>query len=146
MNRTFQAKVDSGYWMIIAVSSLFLFYCFWEHLLWGTIIGGAAVIFEIEMLVHTRYSVWSAGILRIESGRFVRNREISVGTISRVRRLRSWCLFKPALSSDCLKIEYEEGGRKKNVCISPRNCTDFVRCLVKLNPHIQSDISDARMN
>ena len=57
MDRTFQSKVDKWYWMILAISSLFLFYCFWVHLVLLALLGGLVVVFEIEMVVHTRYVV-----------------------------------------------------------------------------------------
>lgn len=137
MDRTFQSKVDKWYWMILAISSVFLFYCFWVHLVLLALLGGLVVVFEIEMLVHTRYVVMHSGILRIESGRFVPGREIQMETIRTVRHLRSWRISKPALSVDCVEIEYGTEGRNERVCISPKNVSDFIRCLSKHSPGIR---------
>lgn len=139
MDRTFQSKVDRRYWLVIGVSSLLLLYFFWVHCLWLTVLMAAAVIFEIEMLVYTRYVVTSGGELKIESGRFIPNLVIPVGTIRSVRRTCSRSLFSPALSSDCLEIEYGEEGKKRKVCVSPKNQDTFVQSLLKLNAKIRKD-------
>lgn len=140
MNRTFQSEVGKWYWAVVAVSSAALFYCFWEHHLWLTVLTGAAVVFEIEMLVHTRYVVTSEGELRIEGGRFVPNRVIQAESVCSVCRTRSRSFLNPALSFDGLRIEFGEGGKKETVFVSPKNRKDFVGCLLKKNPRIRADV------
>ena len=117
---------------------MLLFFCFWKHCLWLTVLLAITVIFEIEMLVHTRYIVTPDEMLKIESGRFVPNIVIPIEIISRISRSRSRRIFKPALSSDCLEIEF--GKERRKIHISPKNAEDFVLYLTKRNSKIRTDI------
>lgn len=137
MDRTFQSKVDKWYWLVLAIFSFFLFYCFWMHFILFAIMWGMVVVFLIEMLVHTQYVITASGTMRIESGRFVHNREVLVKSVCSVRWLRSWSVFKPALSVDCLEIRYKEKGAMKKVYVSPKNRNEFIRCLSRHNPDIR---------
>ena len=76
MDRTFHSKVDWWYWLLMAVTAFLLFDFFWFHYTIATLLVAAVMIFEIEMLIHTRYIVTGSGKLLIETGRFVADKTI----------------------------------------------------------------------
>ena len=102
MDRIFHPRIGWWYWLLIAVTSGFLFYFFWEHHTLLMLILAVCVVFEIEMLIHTRYIISADNHLRIETGRFVRNSTIELERIVRIRKVRSLVFWATALSSDRL--------------------------------------------
>lgn len=137
MNRTFQTKVGRWYWCIIALTSALLFYLFWQHFVIAALVAMAAVVLQIEMLIHTQYVLTADDVLLIESGRFVPNVKIAVKDIKSVRKVRSAALFQPALSFSRLELTYETAGKMQTAQVSPKNTDDFIRCLYRKNPLIQ---------
>lgn len=137
MNRTFQSKVGWWYWIVIGITSVLLFFFFWEHQVICTILFATMVIFEIEMLIHTQYVITGDGWLKVETGRFVPNASIEITHILRVRKVRSLAFWEPALSFERLEITFRKHGKVHVVCISPKNPEDFLRCLMKRNEAIQ---------
>ena len=137
MNRTFQTKVGRWYWCVIALTSALLFYLFWQHFIIAALVAMAAVVLQIEMLIHTQYVLTADDVLLIESGRFVPNVKIAVRDIKSVRKVRSAALFQPALSFSRLELTYETAGKIQTAQVSPKNTDDFIRCLYRKNPLIQ---------
>ncbi|WP_294589231.1 PH domain-containing protein [uncultured Phocaeicola sp.] len=142
MDRIFHPRIGWWYWLLIAVTSVFLFYFFWEHHTLVMLILAVCVIFEIEMLIHTRYVISSDNYLRIETGRFVRNSTIDINSILRVRKVRSLAFWAPALSFDRLEIVCvkKSGKGTASVLIAPQNQEEFINWLLKRNSRIQVDI------
>ena len=60
----------------MAVTAFLLFDFFWLHYTLLAVLLAICMIFEIEMLVHTRYVVTEDGMLRIESGRFCAGQDV----------------------------------------------------------------------
>ena len=137
MNRTFQSKVGWWYWIVIGITSLCLFFCFWEHYLLFTILCATLVIFEIEMLIQTQYVITGDGWLKVETGRFVPNASVEVAEILRIRKVRSMAFWEPALSFERLEVFFKKHGKVHSICLSPKNAEDFVRCLLRQNEAIQ---------
>ena len=117
-------------------------YFFWEHHTLLMLILAVCVVFEIEMLIHTRYIISADNQLRIETGRFVRNSTIELERIVRIRKVRSLVFWAPALSFDRLEIicEKKSGNGTASVLIAPQNPDDFIHWLLKRNSQIQVDI------
>lgn len=131
MNRTFHSRVDFCYGLLMALTAFALLDFFWFHHYIPALAAAAAMIFEIEMLVHTQYVLTSDGSVRIESGRFLRSVAFPVTAIERVRPVRSFKLA-PALSVRRLDIVYRSAEEQRSVCISPRHAEEFLRCLHRL--------------
>ena len=117
MNRTFHSEVGWWYGLIMVITAFLLFDFFWSHYT-------VAMVFEIEMLIHTCYIITADGRLRIESGRFVPNIEIEVSSIVSMKRVKSFSIA-PALSAERIEIVYRKGGKERTVQISPRRAEDF---------------------
>ena len=130
MNRTFHSKVDGWYWMMMAVTAFLLFDFFWFHYTLLAVLAAAVMVFEIEMLVHTRYVVTVEGTLEIKSGRFVPDRAIGLSSIKSMRRVRSVSIA-PALSLDRVEVVYLSEGENKKVQVSPQNGEEFIRWIEK---------------
>ena len=92
MDRTFHSKVDWWYWLLMAVTAFLLFDFFWFHYTIATLLVAAVMIFEIEMLIHTRYIVTGSGKLLIETGRFVADKTILLNTIVSMCEVNSFSI------------------------------------------------------
>ena len=86
MYRTFHSKVGWWYWLLMGVTAFLLLDFFWFHHTVLMILTAVAMVFEIEMLIHTCYILTEDGRLRIESGRFVPDTEIEIRSITGMRR------------------------------------------------------------
>lgn len=124
MNRTFHSEVGWWYGLIMVITAFLLFDFFWFHYTVLMILIAVAMVFEIEMLIHTCYIITADGRLRIESGRFVPNIEIEVSSIVSMKRVKSFSIA-PALSAERIEIVYRKGGKERTVQISPRRAEDF---------------------
>lgn len=138
MNRTFQAKVGGGYWIIIAVTSVLLFFLFWMHYVIGAVLTALVVIFEIEKLIHTQYVITPDNVLRIEGGRFVPTVSVEIKQIVSVHAVRSVSLSDASLSQSKLELSYTAGDKTGSVRVSPKNPDDFINYLLKRNPSIRT--------
>lgn len=138
MDRTFQSKIGGWYWLLIALSAIILFFFFWVHQVLVALIVALAVIFEIEMLVHTRYVITDR-VLRIETGRFIRGARIPLDQIVSLCEEQSMHPA-PALSFKRISVVYRAKGKRHTISISPANQPDFVKCLAKRNPAIQLNV------
>ncbi len=137
MDRTFQARVDLGYWMLTAVTSILMFYTFWVHEAVIAVVLALAVILEIEAVVHTHYVVTADGKLIASGGRFARCREADISRVELVRCTRSLTFGQPVLSVKVLELVWRKGNRKIRLYVSPRNEEAFIACLQKHNPSIE---------
>lgn len=88
------------------------------------------MIFEIEMLIHTRYIVTDNGKLQIETGRFVADKTILLNDIKDLRKIKSFSVA-PALSVDRIEIVYHNNDKVEKICISPQNASEFLRWIEK---------------
>lgn len=137
MDRTFQARVDLGYWVLTAVTSILMFYTFWVHAVVVAVILALAVILEIEAVVHTHYVVTADGKLIANGGRFARCREADISRVELARSTRRLSFAQPVLSVNVLELVSRKGNRKIKLCVSPQNEEAFIACLQKHNPSIE---------
>lgn len=82
-------------------------------------------------LFRTTYYQIEAGQLRIRSG-FIYNKIIPITSIRSIRKSNN-LLSSPALSFDRIEIKYDQYGW---LLISPREQTEFIAELQKVNPQI----------
>lgn len=136
MDRTFKTVVGWWYWILIFVSSLLLFFFFWMHDTILAVIMAILVIYEIEMLIHTQYVITDDGMLKIETGRFVRSFTLRVEQIESIRMVRSMTFWAPALSFVRLEIKYKGNNKTIRVQVSPNNKDAFISKLKSINGNI----------
>lgn len=96
-----------------------LFDFFWFHYTIATLLVAAVMIFEIEMLIHTRYIVTGSGKLLIETGRFVADKTILLNTIVGMCEVNSFSIA-PALSVHRVEITYRVGDKHEKFCLSSK--------------------------
>lgn len=133
MDRTFKTEVGWWYWILITVTSLLLFFFFWMHDTVLALIMAVLVIYEIEMLIHTQYIITDGGLLRIETGRFVKGFTLNIDQIESIKLVRSMKFWAPALSFYRLEIKYNGNNRTIKVHVSPRNKDSFISKLKSIN-------------
>lgn len=136
MDRTFKTEVGWWYWILISVTSLLLFFFFWMHDTVLALIMAILVIYEIEMLIHTQYVITDSGLLRVETGRFVKGFTLNIDQIESVRPVRSMIFRAPALSFYRLEIKYNGNNKTIKVQVSPRNKDSFISKLKSMNGKI----------
>ena len=137
MNRTFHVNVGWWYWLVIALTSILMFVCFWEHYVLFALLLAIAVVFQIEMLVHTQYIITGEGELRIESGRFAPKSVIDIDSIISIKPVHSMTFPAPTLSARRLEVVYRsKKGKEVSLHISPKNEEDFIRCVLRKNAEI----------
>ena len=61
MYRTFHSKVGWWYWLLMGVTAFLLLDFFWFHHTVLMILTAVAMVFEIEMLIHTCYILTEDG-------------------------------------------------------------------------------------
>lgn len=133
--RTFHSKVGWWYWAVLLICSSILFFVFWIHATLLTLMFAFLVIFEIEMLIHTQYTLIGKETLAVRTGRFLKSSSIPVESIVRIEKSHSF-ESAPALSLSRLKVTYRKGAVKTYILISPKNPEDLVKVLQKANPSI----------
>ncbi|MCF2594084.1 PH domain-containing protein [Bacteroides caecigallinarum] len=133
MDRTFKTEVGWWYWILISITSLLLFFFFWMHDTLLAIIMAVLVIYEIEMLIHTQYVITDDGLLKVETGRFVKGFILNINQIESIDVVRSMKFWAPALSFYRLEIKYNGNNKTVKVQVSPRNKEAFLSKLKSMN-------------
>jgi hypothetical protein len=87
-------------------------------------------IYLIDMYSNTKYTIQNE-ILDIRCGVFY-HKVIDINNIRKMSRSKIMVKM-PALSMDRIKISYD---RYDFVLVSPKDTTEFIRCLLQVNPNI----------
>jgi len=99
----------------------------------------AAILLAIGFIGYiftTTYYLISNEVLRIKSG-FMVNKFIPIDTIRAISETNN-PVSSPANSLDRLEIKYS---RKGTIMVSPKNETEFINQLIKINPKIKLTIN-----
>lgn len=141
MNRIFHPQVGGIYIALMLITGFGLFYTFWMHDYLPLLIFAVAMVFEIEMLIHTQYTITSDNYLQINTGRFVPDVKIALQDILEVRKVRS-ATVAPALAMDRIEIKYRYAAnipsrRTRKVQLSPKKCDEMMALLQKRNNAIK---------
>ncbi|MDO4163680.1 MAG: PH domain-containing protein [Bacteroides sp.] len=126
MNRTFHARIAYGQWLFLLLVSALAVYGLWERQMVLAIVFVLLLVFCIERLIHTTYTVTADGKLLLYYGRFARGKEILLTDITSVRRASSMRIGRFAVIHYVL-VSY--GAQDKCVALLPVNEDAFVRCL-----------------
>jgi len=126
-NHQFQAKIQIGNWILIAILLATTIYFIWIKS--GILIGVSLVllILIIERSIHTEYRLNKEELV-IHKGRLSKDLVIGIKDIKRVERIRKFRIGNKALMSYLLIIY----GDEKNAAILPDNEKEFINQLMKI--------------
>ena len=130
MNRTFHARLLPGHCLLLLLVAFLAVWCLWEKRPVLAAVWCLWLVFLIERLIHTAYTLTAEGTLRVCRGRFSRVRERPLSDIVSVERASSMQVAGRALVRYVL-VRYADG---KFDALSPANEDAFVRALEKRLP------------
>ena len=114
---------------------LILSFCFYKTMVTPKIpaitIGVLVFAFIIYTFASIKYIIYNEN-LNIKGGFFV-NEDIDIQSILKIEKTFN-ILSAPAASLDRIEIKYGQGN---SILISPKNKTEFVNELLKINPNIE---------
>ena len=127
MNRIFHARIVQGQYLFLLLVAALAFWALWEK---NILLAAACMlwlVFLIERLIHTTYTLTVEGTLRIDRGRFNRRRERPLSDIVSVERASSMQVAGRALVRYVL-VHYKDG---KYDALMPVKEEEFIRQLIK---------------
>ena len=127
MNRIFHARIVPGQYLFLLLVAALAFWSLWEK---NILLAAACMlwlVFLIERLIHTTYTLTVEGTLRIDRGRFNRRRERPLSDIVSVERASSMQVAGHALVRYVL-VHYKDG---KYDALMPVKEEEFIRLLIK---------------
>ena len=127
MNRIFHARIVPGQYLFLLLVAALAFWSLWEK---NILLAAACMlwlVFLIERLIHTTYTLTVEGTLRIDRGRFNRRRERPLSDIVSVERASSMQVAGRALVRYVL-VHYKDG---KYDALMPVKEEEFIRQLIK---------------
>ncbi len=127
MNRIFHARIVPGQYLFLLLVAALAFWALWEK---NILLAAACMlwlVFLIERLIHTTYTLTVEGTLRIDRGRFNRRRERPLSDIVSVERASSMQVAGRALVRYVL-VHYKDG---KYDALMPVKEEEFIRQLIK---------------
>ncbi len=130
MDRTFHARLLPGQCLMLLLIGFLAVWCLWEKRPVLAAVWCVWLVFLIERLIHTAYTLTADGFLLIDRGRFSRRRERPLSDIVGVERASSMQVAGRALVRYVL-VRYADG---KFDALSPANEDEFVRALEKRLP------------
>ena len=130
MNRTFHARLLPGHCLLLLLVAFLAVWCLWEKRPVLAAVWCLWLVFLIERLIHTTYTLTSEGTLCIYRGRFSRCRERPLSDIVGVERASSMQIAGRALVRYVL-VRSSDG---KFDALSPVNEEEFIRVLEKRSP------------
>ena len=127
MNRIFHARIVPGQYLFLLLVAALAFWALWEK---NILLAAACMlwlVFLIERLIHTTYTLTTGGTLLIDRGRFSRRRERPLSDIVSVERASSMQVAGHALVRYVL-VHYKDG---KYDALMPVKEEEFIRLLTK---------------
>ena len=112
MNRIFHARILPGQYLFLLLMAALAFWSLWEKNILLAAVCMLWLVFLIERLIHTTYTLTVDGRLRIDRGRFSRRRE----------RPLSDTLVRYVL------VRYKDG---RHDALQPVKEEEFIRALTK---------------
>ncbi len=89
MNRTFHARIMWYHYFILAIFTFNAVGALWTKAILLAVLFMLMLIFTIEWIIHTSYTVTPDNKLEIYKGRFSRRKVIPIGEITSVERCHS---------------------------------------------------------
>lgn len=127
MDRVFHARISFGQYLFLAVPTILAVSGLWNKNWIVGLIFMWLLVWCIELLIHTQYTLTANGYLVVKRGRFNRIKRIPLGDILLVERVKATLLGRLAVNHYVL-VHYK-GGRV--LSLQPANEKEFVRILEK---------------
>ncbi len=127
MNRIFHARIVPGQYLFLLLMAALAFWALWEK---NILLAAACMlwlVFLIERLIHTTYTLTADGTLLIDRGRFSHRRGRPLSDIAGVERASSMQVAGRALVRYVL-VRYKDG---KYDALQPVKEEEFIRLLTK---------------
>lgn len=133
----FSSKVDKSI-LIILISSVLIAVPLIMNLRW---LGIPYLIFTfvitLSIFFNTYYRI-EKNILNVKSG-ILFKKQIDIHSIYKIKEIKS-CISAPALSTKRLEIFYN---RFDSVMVTPKEETEMIEALLKINPDIEVMVSNS---
>lgn len=127
MDRIFHARIAAGQYAALVLFGGLLVYCLWVKYVGIALLWCILLLYFIEKLIHTTYTLTADGRLVLYFGRFVRQREIALADVASVERVQATMLGRLAVRHYVL-VRLRNG---KCEALLPVNEEEFVRALEK---------------
>ena len=127
MDRTFQARVTVGQYLALALCTFIAGYGLWQKEWPIALLFMLLLVFVIEQLIHSAYTIRAEGELVICRGRFRKVRHIPLQDISLAERVKA-PLFGALFVSHYVLVHYTGG---KTLALLPANEEEFLKTLAK---------------
>lgn len=127
MNRIFHARIVPGQYLFLLLMAVLAFWSLWEK---NILLAAACMlwlVFLIERLIHTTYTLTADGFLLIDRGRFSRRRKRPYADIVSVSRASSMQVAGHAVVRYVL-VRYKDGAYD---ALLPVKEEEFIRQLTR---------------
>lgn len=125
MNRIFHARIVLGQYFMLAIITFLAVYFLWDKRPLLAVFWMLWLVFLIERLIHTTYTVTAGGTLQISHGRFSRLRERPLSDIVSVGQVSSMRVAGYAVVHYVL-VRYKDG---RHDALMPAGEEEFIRVL-----------------
>ena len=130
--KKYPSKIDTWLVVIMIISlGIPLVLCLWEKDWWASLIMVATSLFVANLFTSTHYTIKGESLI-IKSGIFI-SKTIKISEIYKIQNTNS-IISSPALSMDRIEISY---GNFNAIIISPKEKTNFIAELLKINENIE---------
>lgn len=127
MDRTFQARVTIGQYLALLLCTFMAGYGLWNKEWLIALVFMLLLVFIIEQLIHSAYTVRAGGELVIRRGRFRKVVHIALQDISLAEPVKA-PLFGALFVSHYVLVHYTGG---KTLALLPVNEEEFLKTLAK---------------
>ncbi len=127
MDRTFQARVTVGHYFALLLGTFMAGYGLWNKEWPIALVFMLLLVFIIEQLIHSAYTIRAEGELVVHRGRFHKVRHIPLQDISLAERVTA-PLLGTLFVSHYVLVHYTNG---KTLALLPANEEEFLKTLAK---------------
>ncbi|NDW13552.1 ABC transporter [Bacteroides sp. 214] len=131
MNRVFQAKISWYQYLYLLILGALTFFLLWEKIIIIAILCMLLVVFAIERVIHTTYTLTSENELIISTGRYGKPKVIHLKEIHEVE-LRHSARFGKFSITEYILITY---GTNRHVAVTPLKKKEFINLLLSKQEH-----------
>ena len=127
MNRIFHARITWYHYFLLVLLTFNLVGALWSKIILPAVLLGILLIFVIEKIIHTTYTITPDGMLEISGGRFSKRKSIPIADIKEMRKCHSMKFGKFSITNYIL-IEYGGG---KYVAVMPVKENEFIELITQ---------------
>lgn len=139
MNRIFHARVPWYAFVLLILLSVVVVWSYWERIGLLAAVALLMMVFVVERVIHTSYTITTDGMLIVNRGRFSSRIVVPLTSIRSIERING-----VRLGSVCLKryllLHYAEGG-EKTMALIPVKENEMVDYIIKQRDKVTETIS-----